>query len=567
MSQGKLGAILGLAGLLVSWVAGLHAPPHWNIATCRVDAEWASDGFLVSDGKGGRQKVLAVTMENSALWGLRASGTRKEPGTLREYVASPEGLHLLEARKHWGPWSLLPPALAVGLCFLLREPVISLAAGLASGALLTGRYDLTGQVLIPAIGTPTGATILVLYLWLLGGLMGIWQASGATHAFAQWMAEHVARGPKSSKFAAWLLGMAVFQGGTLSTVLVGSAIRPFAERHRVSREEMSYIVDSTASPVAVLLPFNAWPIYIQSLIFVAGVPILASESERISFFFRCIPLYFYPLLAVLFTLACAMDVFPPAGGGLSRAARRARESGALDRPGALPLLSREFSAEPRAGGHAMDFAIPLALIIGIAVGSFFVLGTPQVLWAFGAALMVAAITALVRGMSLIELMEGFQNGLKGVVYGSVVLLLAVALGGMSRETGGGTYLLSLLPANFPLPALPVLLGLLTMIIAFSTGTSWGTFAVALPLAMPLAWGAAEAGELANPGLFLCVAFAAVINGSLFGDQCSPISDTTVLSSLATGCDLMDHVRTQVGPCLFAAACSLLALAGVAAWLG
>ncbi|MCX7869261.1 MAG: hypothetical protein N2322_04850, partial [Terrimicrobiaceae bacterium] len=373
-----------------------------------------------------------------------------------------------------------------------------------------------------------------------------------------------ARGPRSSKLAAWLLGMAVFQGGTLSTVLVGSTVRPFAERHRVSREELSYIVDSTASPVAVLLPFNAWPVYVQSLIFVGGVPFLASEPQRIAFFFQCIPLYVYPILAVAFTLLCAWDIFPPLGGGLERAARRARETGALDAPGATPLLQREFSAAPKAGGHALDFAIPLALIIGISVGSFFLMGTPQVLWAFGAALATAAATALLRGMPLHDLMEGFQTGLKGVVYGSVVLLLAVALGGISREAGGGAYLLGLLPEKFPLPLLPVTLGLLTMAIAFSTGTSWGTFAVALPIAMPLAWGAAQAAELANPGLFLCAAFAAVINGSLFGDQCSPISDTTVLSSLSTGCDLMDHVRTQIGPCLLAAAISLAALALAAA---
>lgn len=553
MSRGRAAALVAALGLAASAWAGYVVPPRWTISAARVDSLPETSS------------VPAVEVQESALWPLRGTTATNAPPASSEFVRSESGWWRLDAKKHWGAWSLLPAATAILLCFFLREPVAALAAGLASGALLTARYDLTGQVLIPAIGTPSGATILVLYLWLLGGLLGVWRASGAAWAFAEATARYAARGPRSAKLAAWLLGIAIFQGGTLSTVLVGSAVRPLAERRRVSREELSYIVDSTASPVAVLLPFNAWPVYVQSLILVAGVPFLVSAEERISFFFRCIPLYFYPMLAVLFTLLAALDVFPPFGHGLRQAARRARETGALDAPQAKPMLDPELEKPSMREGHALDFVLPLASIMGIAIGTFFATGTPQVLWAFGAALLAASAAALARGMRFEELMQGFQSGLRGVVYGSVVLLLAMAVGQISRETGAGDFLLSMLPPDFFLPALPVALGLATMLIAFSTGTSWGTFAVALPVAMPLAWGAAQAANLANPGLFLCVAFAAVINGSLFGDQCSPISDTTVLSSLATGCDLMDHVRTQIGPCLFAATLTLAGLAAVAAF--
>ena len=140
---------------------------------------------------------------------------------------------------------------------------------------------------------------------------------------------------------------------------------------------------------------------------------------------------------------------------------------------------------------------------------------------------------------------GFQDGIKGVVLGSVILLLAITIGGISKEAGGGIYLVERLGSHIPYWALPVMFQMLTIIIAFSTGTSWGTYAVAFPLAMPLAWAVANAQGLANPEFFMTICFAAVMDGSVYGDQCSPISDTTILSSMCTGCDLMDHVKTQI----------------------
>ena len=135
---------------------------------------------------------------------------------------------------------------------------------------------------------------------------------------------------------------------------------------------------------------------------------------------------------------------------------------------------------------------------------------------------------------------------------SVILMLALTIGAISQEAGGGLYLVELLGQRIPFWILPVCLQVLTMIIAFSTGTSWGTYAIAFPLALPLAWAIAQSQGLENPVLFMSVCFAAVLNGSVYGDQCSPISDTTILSSMTTGCDLMDHVKTQIVPASYAA---------------
>lgn len=156
------------------------------------------------------------------------------------------------------------------------------------------------------------------------------------------------------------------------------------------------------------------------------------------------------------------------------------------------------------------------------------------------------------GKWLVDVIEGFGDGLKGVVVASVVLMLAITIGGISKEAGGGLYLVELLSGQMPYWLLPVSLQIITMIIAFSTGSSWGTYAIAFPLAMPLAWAVAQSQGLSNPELYLSVCFATVLNGNVYGDQCSPISDTSILSSMTTGCDLMDHVKSQIIPASMAA---------------
>ena len=363
-----------------------------------------------------------------------------------------------------------------------------------------------------------------------------------------------------------MLGVVFFQGGTVSTVLVGTTVRPIADKERVSHEELAYIVDSTASPIASQLAFNAWPGYVQAFIFVSGVSFLATEADRIAFFFQSVPFCFYAIFAVLGTLLLSVDKPLFLGKQLGAARARARETGQLDAPGAAPLSAKELQGSNVPAGYkpnVLEFFLPLGTLIAIAVGTFVAFGTPNVHWAFGAALLLAAGIALAKGMSLKDLMSGFHDGIKGVLIGSVILLLAITIGGISRETGGGNFLVEQLGSTIPYFLLPVLLQLMTMVIAFSTGTSWGTYAVAFPLAMPLAWAVATGQGLAHPELFMTLCFAAVMDGSVYGDQCSPISDTTVLSSVCTGCDLMDHVKTQIPQASIAAGLAAVCWTGVA----
>lgn len=464
-------------------------------------------------------------------------------------------LILLKPAFHYGLWSLLPAFITIALCLITREPLTALFGGIVVGALMLGDYDLTDSVIIPNLASEGAAGLLLLYLWLLGGLLGIWSKTGAAQAFAHYMTEHYVKGPRSAKLVSWFMGILFFQGGTMSTVLVGTTVRPLADKAKVSHEEMSYIVDSTASPIASVIAFNAWPAYVQALIFVPGVSFLATESDRIAFFFSSIPFSFYGILAVLGTLLLSLNITTFSGKRIRAARQRALTTGELDAPNAKPLSAKELQscAVPQGySSHHLEFILPLVTLVATAVITFIVFDTPKVNWAFGAALLLSAFIALGKGMSLMDLIDGFGNGLKGVVVASVILMLAVIIGTISKEIGGGLYLVSQLGEQLPFWTLPVILQLITMVIAFSTGTSWGTYAIAFPLAMPLAWAVCQSQGLANPELFMMVCFATVLNGSVYGDQCSPISDTTILSSMTTGCDLMDHVKSQIVPATIAA---------------
>ena len=556
MTTGVQKAVVFALAILVSWLAGAGVPPTWTVNRVTLDVATDEDGRLYYLSEGRRVRFEAVPIEQARLdpAALRASGAA--PPVTEEFVFAvetrdgrTETVHYrLVARSHMGWWSLLPAAVAVILCWLTREPVTSLAAGIASGALLLGKYDITGEVMIPSLASTNSAGVLLLYLWLLGGLMGVWSRTGAAQAFAEFMTARFVRGPKTAKLVAWALGIVFFQGGTVSTVVVGTTVKPIADKERVSHEELAYIVDSTASPIASQLAFNAWPGYVQAFIFVSGVGFLATETDRIAFFFQSVPFCFYAIFAVLGTFLLSIEKPVFLGRRLAAAMRRARATGKLDADGADPLSARELQASRVPAGyapHVVEFFLPLGALIAIAVGTFVAYGSPNVQWAFGTALLLAAGIALGKGMSLKDLIAGFHDGIKGVVLGSVILLLAITIGNVSTETGGGVFLVEQLGDAVPYFLLPVLLQIMTMVIAFSTGTSWGTYAVAFPLAMPLAWAVAGAQGLAHPELFMTLCFAAVMDGSVYGDQCSPISDTTVLSSVCTGCDLMDHVKTQI----------------------
>ena len=560
--------------LIASAVVGWIVPPSWTVEQLRLDVQTDAAGATYYILEDERVYFQAVPQAEAALNPAQPPPPGTELAAQVEFVATTEVVagetitvyQKLEAKRHWGWFSLLPALVAVMLCWLTKEPVTALLGGIVSGALILGGYDITGDVLIPSIATTKSAGIVVLYLWLLGGLMGIWSRTGAAQAFAEFMTIHFVRGPRTAKLVAWSLGVIFFQGGTVSTVLVGTTVKPIADKERVSHEELAYVVDSTASPIASQIAFNAWPGYVQAFIFVAGVGFLATEADRISFFFSSVPFCFYAILAVLGTLLLSVEKPIFLGKGMAAAMERSRTTGQLDAPDADPLSPEELQASNVPEGYkpnVIEFFLPLGALIATAVSTFIITGSPNVHWAFGVALLLAGGMALAKGMSLKNLLAGFHDGIKGVVLGSVILLLAITIGGINKDTGGGIFLVEQLGGAIPYFLLPVILQVMTIVIAFSTGTSWGTYAVAFPLAMPLAWAVAGAQGLSHPELYMTLCFAAVMDGSVYGDQCSPISDTTVLSSVCTGCDLMDHVKTQIPQASIAAVMASILWTGIA----
>jgi len=568
----KLSTWIFLTGIIVSYYVGQHVPPTLTVEKIMLDIKLGEAGKEYFTYKEEPKYIVSLkSIEESPLRREALAELAKKnqlPLVTEDFVYETREVngetkkiyYQLIAKQHWGFWSLLPALIAILLCWQTKEPITSLFAGIVSGALLLGRYDITDAVLLPSIGTESAAGILILYLWLLGGLLGIWSRTGAAQAFADLMTRRFVRGPKSAKLVSWLLGIIFFQGGTMSTVLVGTTVKPLADKQKISHEELSYIVDSTASPIASQLAFNAWPGYVQAFIFVAGVSWLATEADRITFFFKSVPFCFYAIFAVMGTFLLSIEKAPFVGRQMREAIKRARSTGELDADDAKPLSAKELYQGKVPEGYkpnVLEFFLPLGLIIFISIGTFVIDGSPQIRWAFGIAVVVALFSALIRGMKLTTVMSGFVDGLKGVVGGSVILLLAIVIGLISKEAGGGTYLVELLGQQTPYWILPVMLQLMTMIIAFSTGTSWGTYAIAFPLAMPLSWAIANSQGLAHPEFFMTICFAAVMDGSVYGDQCSPISDTTVLSSMSTGCDLMDHVKTQIPQATIAAVLAAL----------
>ncbi|MBQ4846025.1 Na+/H+ antiporter NhaC family protein [Pseudoalteromonas sp. MMG005] len=553
-------SVLSGGVFLMAIVVGLYVnafiPKQWVEQIYHYDVFENKQGQPSYIFKGQAQIIDQITpYADSVLTQEHLNNLTEKPAIASQWVELDNGdIAQLKPVFHFGFWSLMPAVITISLCLLTREPLSALFSGIVTGAFSLGLFDITDGVIIPYLANQSSVGLLILYLWLLGGLLGVWSKTGAAQAFANLMTRHCVKGPRSAKVITWLLGVLFFQGGTMSTVLVGTTVKPFADKANVSHEEMSYIVDSTASPIAAVLAFNAWPAYVQALIFVPGVAFLATESQRIAFFFASIPFSFYGLLAVFGTLLLSFNITRFSGKRIRMAQQRALKTGKLDADGATPLSARELHSTDVPPGyrpHAMEFLFPLITLIGIAVGTFVVSGSPEVNWAFSAALLISIGVALGKGMMLVDVVDGLGNGLKGVVLASVILMLAVVLGTLSKELGGGLYLVNLLGESIEYWMLPLLLLLLSMVIAFSTGTSWGTYAIAFPLAMPLAWSVGHVHGLQNIELYMMICFATVLNGSIFGDQCSPISDTTILSAMTTGCDLMDHVKSQIVPATFA----------------
>lgn len=465
--------------------------------------------------------------------------------------------NLIALQSHYGFLSLVPAFFTLVICFTTRNVILALFMGVVLGGLVSGQYNIIQHFLVPSLGTERYAQILLVYLWALGGLLGMWNRNGGAFHFATFVSQRFVKSRRSAMFFAWLMGVVFHQGGTISTVLTGTTVRPVADREKLSHEELAYIVDSTASPVATIIPFNVWPIYVAGLITIPSMShFIADEQAAVSLFLRSIPFNFYGWIAVSFTLLFAFDKLPFRGRPMRAAQKRVRETGQLDAPGASPMISVELANLNVAEGYQpslADFFVPIGVLLSFSIVPWLLTGSPMIFEAFGLAVVSSMVLSIIRGMTVQDAFDGLVDGIKGVTVGAIILGLAVTLAKVSEVLGASAYVIQISTNLFTAVPfiLPGLLMVICMVVAFSVGSSWGTYAVIFPIALPLAY------AISPDPTYVMLAFGAMMGGSVFGDQCSPISDTTILSALACGSDLMDHVFTQLPIALFAAGISIL----------
>lgn len=489
---------------------------------------------------------------------------------------------------NFGWYSLLPPLVAIGLAIVTRHVFVSLFSGLFVGCIIAaggnpfyGFYALITEFLVPSVTDETNAGVLIL-LMCIGGYVALLQVSGGMAAFAhlsrKFVKDHV-----TAHISVWVTGIIIFFSDTANTLILGPLYTPIFDRLKISREKLSYLIDSTASPVSILVPTTSWGAYIASLIAIEYAA-LELENEGLEIgqsgmagLLSAFPFQFYALamlLLVFFVGAFKLDF-----GLMRKADKRVRETGQIIPDGSTPMrieAPMEVPESPKTKARAMLFSI-VVLFAGV-LGMFVWTGMKELIAIAAAETEASGVLvepvlslggALSNGNGVPSVTVGFliagafmgmfmlfNKSSKGKVVvddwikgaGSVfsvlmILAFAWALGAVCKYIGTHTFVSTAVSGAVDPNFIPALIFLVGASISFAIGTSWGTFAILMPIAIPLAH---------QVGIPYPIVIGAVLSGGLFGDHCSPISDTTILSSIGAACDHMDHVKTQLPYAMLAA---------------
>lgn len=450
--------------------------------------------------------------------------------------------------------SLIPVALALVLSIGARNVILGLFSGLFLGVLLVeGVFPLAGltimvrDYLVPQVTDSYNAGVLIL-LAFIGGFVALMEKSGGGAAFAARVERSITTAARL-QVSAWLGGILIFFSDLGTPLLIGPTFRPLADRLFVSRAKLAYIIDSTASPVAILVPFIGWGVYIMGLL-QQQVDSLALTKSDYALLISALPFQLYAWLTLIAVplLALMRVEFGPmqrveaqhrmAESRLKVSGEASKKRASADelqiqhaenaRPSFvwLPLLVLAFTLFWVLG--------PLGFPFGRVSGSDFRAGLAVAYLI--AALALVVLMALHRAQSPVKSLSVYLDGMSRMMQIAIMLLLAWAMGDMMVTLGADKYVATLVQENVAAWALPALIFTVSCGISFATGSSWGTFAIVLPLALPAA---------ATVDAALAVCIGAVLSGGLFGDHCSPISETTILSSAGAGADAFEHFQTQL----------------------
>lgn len=491
--------------------------------------------------------------------------------------------------------SLLPPIIAIALALIFRHVVVSLFFGIwLGGFFIAGLDPLAGlgrtvdTFIVPSLADTDNASILM-FSALLSAMVGVISRSGGTRGIVEAL-RPLATTPRRAQLATFFAGVGIFFDDYANTLIVGNTFRPVTDKLKVSREKLAYLVDSTAAPVVTIAFVSTWVGFEISLIR-DGLRIAAEQTadpalagalasaSPFTVFLSSIPYLFYPILALF--MVAAVIVSQRDFGPMHGAETRARTGGGVFRPGSQLMVNSEETGLDAPEGVPLRWynaAIPvLTVVLTVLFGLYFdgasAVGRGASLWdTFGAAdpfkailwgslagcLVAIGLAVTQRILTLRQALDGWLAGIRAMTMGFVILTLAWSLGEVTSQLATAPYLTQILEGNLAPELVPVITFVTAAIVSFCTGTSWATMTILLPLVVPLivALGGATGFE-AGGGELLVSSISSVLAGSIFGDHCSPISDTTVLSSMASACDHMDHVRTQLPYALVVAVAAML----------
>ena len=492
-----------------------------------------------------------------------------------KYVITSDEFNLESSIRILPGWfSIIPPLVAIFLALILRQVVVSLVLGTYIGAIFLFDFNPFVALLRFADTIVLGSLhdadhiIIALFTLLIGGVVGIISKNGGTAGLAMVITKF-AKNAKSTLLSSWLLGIMIFFDDYANSLIIGNLMRPISDRFKVSREKLSYIVDSTAAPVASLILISTWIGYQVGLIN-DGLKAVGSTQNGYEIFLSSLPYGFYTIGALFFVFLTS--VWGRDFGAMYKAEVRARTTGEVS---SKDTSIKEIEGEKDLFSHKnpkwYNGAIPIFVILFGTIAGLLYTGIDllhsqgvidyslqdiisngnsysSLLWAsFSACIVAIAMSVLQGGLSLNQAMDAWQDGLRSMMIAVIILVFAWSISAVTTELRTADYLISVLSGNIEPEFLPVLVFVVCSIICFSTGTSWGTMAIVIPIVLPLTFKLGAVSDLSpdETNTILYAVVSAVLAGSVFGDHCSPISDTTILSSMSSRCNHIDHVKTQL----------------------
>ena len=457
----------------------------------------------------------------------------------------------------FGFWSLVPPLLTIALALITKNVFISLFIGILTGSFVLNAFNpmvsINAALYSIVDSMSQSNTIIIGSILIIGAVIHLIEKSGGIEGFVQVVVKKrgIIKTKRGANLFTWILGLAVFTSGSLSCMVTGAVSRPVNDSMKVPHEKSAFIVHATSTPWCVLFPFSGWLASMAGYLVSGGVP----ETESVSMLFQSLGFNFYCILAILMVLV--VSILQKDVGPMAKAEKRAEETGMLDDP-AHGTAAEETVTKSDVKPRACNLLVPIAVLIVVVFATLLITGKGDLtqgagmqalLWAVVAALLTILVMSIVQKVFTVEqaISEMFK-GMSHMLPVAFVLLFGFTMGTVVKGLDTGSYLSSLFQKMLSPALLPALTFLIALLISFATGTSMGTMAIMAVISLPMAY---------DMGASIPLVAGAMFGGSIFGDHTSPISDTTIMTCSTTGCDIIDHVKTQMPYCVGIAVVSFI----------